>query len=251
MSGPKIGYTTLSCHQATAYLNEEPEGRSCCLGIEKHTGDGVLVRWDDDAEVWLEVDPGSVAPAPAVVTRSVEIPEAAVKAAKSALDALPVCLKSSTVRIALAAALPYLVPAEPTKLYDWGPDWDQAGYEAAVAKGMPRLPGDHVAAAPAGDGGLREALEKIKAELEERSNDGEAHLFLNIPYWQLEELLAAHPAAPAVPQPVDREALSAAVYEKASAVVLEGGYITTLIAPEDAVAAVLAVLAGEQEQADG
>lgn len=44
------------------------------------------------------------------------------------------------------------------------------------------------------EGGLREALVKIKAALDERSEAGEAHLFLSIPYWDLEELLAAHPA---------------------------------------------------------
>lgn len=45
----------------------------------------------------------------------------------------------------------------------------------------------------------------------------------------------------------DREALSVAVYEKSAAVALEGGYITTLIAPEDAVAAVLALLGGAED----
>lgn len=42
---------------------------------------------------------------------------------------------------------------------------------------------------------LREALVAIKGRLDERSADGEAHLFLNIHYWDLEELLEKYPAA--------------------------------------------------------
>lgn len=45
--------------------------------------------------------------------------------------------------------------------------------------------------------GLRNALVAIKTELDARSAEGEAHLFLNIPFWQLEELLTAHPVEPA------------------------------------------------------
>lgn len=45
--------------------------------------------------------------------------------------------------------------------------------------------------------GLREALVDIKTKLDERSEAGEAHLFLNIHYWDLEELLEAHPPLPA------------------------------------------------------
>jgi hypothetical protein len=44
--------------------------------------------------------------------------------------------------------------------------------------------------------GLRDALEKKLSELQKRSGQGEAHLFLNVPIWDLEELLAAHPAEP-------------------------------------------------------
>lgn len=43
------------------------------------------------------------------------------------------------------------------------------------------------------DEGLRAALVAIKAKLQARSDEGEAHLFLNIPYWELEELLADYP----------------------------------------------------------
>lgn len=58
------------------------------------------------------------------------------------------------------------------------------------------------------DSPLRLKLLAIKAELDERSADGEAHLFLNIPYWQLDEELLAIPD----PKPVDREALAKAAH---------------------------------------
>jgi hypothetical protein len=139
----------------------------------------------------------------------------------------------------LLPALPYLAPAACT-----------CPTYADVTPDMRTETGQHLAAcplathhaAPAGDGGLREALEKL-------AKDWSLGVTAVGPA-RLRDLLAAHPAAPAVPQPVDREALAAAVYEKSAAVVLDGGYITTLIAPEDAVAAVLAVLAGEQEQVE-
>lgn len=62
-------------------------------------------------------------------------------------------------------------------------------------------------------GTLRDALVAIKAELDKRSEEGEAHLFLNIPFWQLEELLAAHPAEPTAGIP--DEAVEAAAKKRA------------------------------------
>lgn len=97
------------------------------------------------------------------MTRSVEIPEAAISAFSDAYllevlsrvstASLP---SNSAVRAGLLAALPYL--------------------------------------APAGDGGLREALEEL---LKRRAVKGKG----TVANSQLRELLAAHPAAPAVPQP--------------------------------------------------
>lgn len=64
---------------------------------------------------------------------------------------------------------------------------------SALAAALPHL---RVQETPASEQPLREALERIKAELDKRSEEGEAHLFLNIHYWDLEELLTAHPARP-------------------------------------------------------
>lgn len=152
------------------------------------------------------------------VTRSVEIPATAVEAAARALaeqfvrNASVGGSKDFTIdaRAALAAALPYL--------------------------------------APAGDGGLREALEgKPFCQIHE-------HRRLGCPYCDcnedLQRIVAAHPAAPAVPQPVDREALTEALLR------VWRGRIEDQVAdsPEGHCAAladaVLALLAGEQEQVE-
>jgi hypothetical protein len=58
---------------------------------------------------------------------------------------------------------------------------------AALEAALPYL-------APAGDGGLREALKKLVAEWSERATGYDE-------YSELRALLATHPAAPAVPQP--------------------------------------------------
>lgn len=66
----------------------------------------------------------------------------------------------------------------------------------------------------AGDGGLREALEKMLARKVEQSNGVDTE-WSTVTVRQLREVLAAHPAAPAaVPQPVDREALTQAVHHQ-------------------------------------
>ena len=115
------------------------------------------------------------------MTRSVEIPEAAVEAA---YDALTGDLDKAVMRRALESALPYLAPAEqacscpphPNPEYSTPGDWD------------PNCPVHQ----PAGDGGLREALEEAMLELRG------VRLALDL-------ALAAHPAAPAVPQPADEK----------------------------------------------
>lgn len=144
------------------------------------------------------------------MTRSVEIPEEAVEAGVEAAfkrnygglvtDDTTVALIRDDVRAALAAALPYL--------------------------------------APAGDGGLRAALEKIAGDMAYDSSDGGA---------KIRAVLDAHPA---VPQPVDREALTQALLR------VWLGRIEDQVAdsPEGHCAAladaVLALLAGEQSQVE-
>lgn len=111
------------------------------------------------------------------------------------------------------------------------------------------------ALAPAGDGGLREALEKLV----EAHGGPDGYVMTHV----LKKALAAYPAAPAVARPVDREALRMALEQ---ALGLSKGVLATThqnhgfdsgcpvcrgksaeIA-EAVVDDVLAVLAGEQEQ---
>lgn len=102
--------------------------------------------------------------------------------------------------------------------------------------------------APAGDGGLREALETLAKERDDVGGHTASDYMIR-PY-ELRELLAAHPAAPAVPQPVDREALIDALRRTASHHEDHDGAVWVDGWAQDFAEAVLAVLAGEQEQAE-
>jgi hypothetical protein len=204
----------------------------------------------------------------------VEIPEAAYEDATDAIAAMlrswPASaspphhpdlsprdvLRAFAITALEAAALPYLVPAAVTSREPVG--------EALVQlqKWYAEMDSD---TAPAGDGGLREALESRKATL----HDWVADWPTNKEYeaWTeeiefIDRTLAAHPAAPAVPQPVDREALEKLVAEwrqsadederylnRAHASEIHDVYASIRLNREHA-AAVLAVLAGEQEQVE-
>lgn len=129
---------------------------------------------------------------------------------------------------------PYTAPAH----------WAGALWEA----GMLVAPGSALqVAAPAGDGGLREALEQKLA-----TTDGWA-----VANETLLAMLAAHPAAPAVPQPVDREALIQALanevrsWPDAASLPHHPDDAKVVLTFARLADAVLAVLAGEQEQARG
>lgn len=95
--------------------------------------------------------------------------------------------------------------------------------------------------APAGDGGLREALERLVTE--RRSDDGNDLIVFPA---ELSALLTDHPAAPAVPQPVDREAPTREQIAEAVA----AAWVPLDVGCEKIVDAVMAVLAGEQEQVE-
>lgn len=112
--------------------------------------------------------------------------------------------------------------------------------------------------APAGDGGLREAVEDLRAwcdmQREAAGHDeteyaaGEFLAYKRV-RGHLLKILAAHPATPAVPQPVDREALVRAIVATKSlsgnSGTVLGGMFVQAVADEVA-DAVLALLAGEQ-----
>lgn len=157
------------------------------------------------------------------MTRSVEIPEAAVGAFSEAYllevlsrvstASLP---SNSAVRAGLLAARPYLAPDADGLFIDRPLDpQDPGGEQESVKLSTPgpvsreMLDNPNPAAvdglAPAGDGGLREALEKMLAEPRgtyDLSEDGRSY---NQGVEQIRRevrgLLTTHPAATAVPQP--------------------------------------------------
>lgn len=166
------------------------------------------------------------------MTRSVEIPEQAVVAALGGYDEVPTygtpAGKRDAMRNALFAALPYLAPACQGNGVCTNPRCPTHGIEWDV---------------PAGDGGLREALEKLA--------EGWTLGVTAVGPARLRDLLAAHPAAPAVPQPVDREALMEHLRSQEIIATESGGWDTPTKQETERIAdAVLAVLAGEQEQVE-
>lgn len=219
------------------------------------------------------------------MTRSVEIPEAAV--AKGAerlwLFRTPIAKTRDScteqAREVIEAALPYLVPADSPTL-----DLEEvllilAQFDVGGWKyDNPQEFRDRLGAAlvklrtPVGDGGLQEALESLVEHWRYKSEDLRAwqegggpdpyEAGLDDAATALNKLLAA---APAVPQPVDREALRVALEQ---ALGLSKGVLATThqnhgfdsgcpvcrgksagIA-EAVVDDVLALLAGEQEQVE-
>lgn len=163
----------------------------------------------------------------------------------------------SKARTALEAALPYLAPAEPIASRERIAEVLHQAWHGKIhapCSGQPSCPFEGIVhgmadallaagvfrevAPPAGDGGLREALE----ELVRLSKQG-----YEINPYEITELLTAHPASPAVPQPVDREALWEAVVKVRDA----SPRVPNDADSWDIVDAVLAVLAGEQERAGG
>ena len=202
------------------------------------------------------------------MTRSVEIPQAGETAAFEALRAhedasywnsqgchcgatfeTTELLHRHIATSIVAAALPYLAPAAKAEPCDHS-DYITGDDAKARCGSCGRLMADLTAApASVGDGGLREALEKLADEYADELG--------TVSYQWLSEktlkpLLAAHPAAPAVPQPVDREALVKAAHMY---------YCVKKDAPThpfdqedydkaDEILEILAVLAGEQEQVE-
>lgn len=124
--------------------------------------------------------------------------------------------------------------------------------------------------APAGDGGLRDASAEpklsnpdgLREALEQACKIAEVRGRLKVPVTGLRALLAAHPAAhavptdtaestastSAVPQPVDREALEKLLEDFGGECFYESGVDQTSV--RKTADAVLAVLAGEQEQVE-
>lgn len=139
-----------------------------------------------------------------VVTRSVEIPEAGETAAFEALRAHEDASYWNSCACHCGATF------ETTELLH------KHIANSVVAAALPYL-------APAGDGGLREALDDLRAwcemqreaaGLEESEFAAGEFLAFKRVIVHLRKLLTDHPTAPAVPQPVDREALLRLFEEK-------------------------------------
>lgn len=148
------------------------------------------------------------------MTRSVEIPQEAVEAAFRRWNGMHVGTVKDRLRDVLGAALPYLAPAghadphldERGKCLCYCGDcinetWCFCGECVDAPHRLTCLP-------PVGDGGLREALERLATKY---ANESGTVSFQWLSEKTLKPLLAAHPAAPAVPQPADERPLRAAL----------------------------------------
>lgn len=135
-----------------------------------------------------------------------EIPEAAVEAAFRSWNGLHVGTAKDRLYDALAAALPYLAPAASREraaqrmweLHAQKQSWEELsdlGKDQMHSEADEVLRFAGIRSAPAGDGGLREALAELAKE-RDSVNGATPSDYVIAPY-ELRDLLAAHPAAPA------------------------------------------------------
>lgn len=190
------------------------------------------------------------------MTRSVEIPDETVRKALDGYCSVPTYGtyqgQFDAMRAALKAALPYLAPAATCASVYRG----RAGLEKCTLDpghednhvGFRTVWTDEDSAAPAVDGGLREALEQLARRWQyvgEPVDMTRTEMVMDDCADELKGVLAA---APAVPQPVDREALGKAIEQAAIGVDLAKYFLPGTT--DRFVDAVLALLAGEQEQVE-